>query len=611
MHKLPILLGLILMAFVISWARKSADWNDDAQKRKAEFIFMEAQNRYGLGDLGDYVMLSNRAYELDSTDLDIGYEWGMVMLANKTADSVSIEQAYQKVKKRFFTSPDDYVTGITFANLARRMNKFDDMLMAWQTLDSLFPASSQPAQEMANSYLYLFLMGDSTAFGKAMNIFNRLEEGAGKNINLSSQKMQAFMIKKDTLSLIKEVEALVSDAPKDSYTAFFAGMNYEYIGMKEKALEQYNRACELDSTYGPAFMAKANLYNQMGDSVAFDREVFKALKSQNLDIEPKLEILRSYVSELYNDKSQEPRIRELFGELELMHAGEPMIHNLFASYLYTVHDYDGAAEQLTYSLALNPNDEESWVMLVQLLVIEEDTEQIINYAKEAGEKFPQNLYFPIAVANGYKMKDDVASAIAAMDSVKIDKINNPQAVSNFKSYLGDLNSLYGDTARAISAYEEAIALDPENYLALNNAAYFMAENNIDLDKAEQYASRVVRNVQNNPTYLDTYAWVFFKKKDYAMARNYIDMTLNIYGFDEPADSVVADYGDVQDEQVETVSEDLDMMAPSSEVYEHAGDIYFMNGEPDRAVEFWEKALALEPENERLGRKVKHKTYFYK
>lgn len=312
------------------------------------------------------------------------------------------------------------------------------------------------------------------------------------------------------------------------------------------------------------------------------------------------------MSELYDDKSQEPRIRELFGELELMHAGEPMIHNLYASYLYTINDDKGAAEQMTYSVALNPNDEESWVMLVQMLSVINDTTQIITYANEAAEKFPENLYFPIAVANSYRMKDDIASAIAAMDSVQIGKINNPQAVSNFKSYLGDLNSLYGDTARAISAYEEAIALDPENYLALNNAAYFMAENNIDLDKAEQYASRVVRNVQNNPTYLDTYAWVFFKKKDYTMARNYIDMTLNILDSEESSDST-EEKGDTY----EADSEENDMFSPSSEVYEHAGDIYFMNGEPDLAVKFWEKALALDPENERLGRKVRHKTYFYK
>ena len=51
--------------------------------------------------------------------------------------------------------------------------------------------------------------------------------------------------------------------------------------------------------------------------------------------------------------------------------------------------------------------------------------------------------------------------------------------------------------------------------------------------------------------------------------------------------------------------------PSAELYHHAGDIYFMTGDPDKAVEYWQQALDLEPDNEMLQRKVKHKTYFYK
>ncbi|MDE5954551.1 MAG: tetratricopeptide repeat protein [Duncaniella sp.] len=44
---------------------------------------------------------------------------------------------------------------------------------------------------------------------------------------------------------------------------------------------------------------------------------------------------------------------------------------------------------------------------------------------------------------------------------------------------------------------------------------------------------------------------------------------------------------------------------------HAGDIHFMDGDPDGALEFWKEALKLAPDNELLERKVKHKTYFFK
>ena len=46
------------------------------------------------------------------------------------------------------------------------------------------------------------------------------------------------------------------------------------------------------------------------------------------------------------------------------------------------------------------------------------------------------------------------------------------------------------------------------------------------------------------------------------------------------------------------------------MYHHAGDIYFMTGDYQIAVDFWEKALKLEPDNSLLKKKVKYKTFFY-
>ena len=102
--------------------------------------------------------------------------------------------------------------------------------------------------------------------------------------------------------------------------------------------------------------------------------------------------------------------------------------------------------------------------------------------------------------------------------------------------------------------------------------------------------------------------MLFKKKDYAKAREVIDKALAVYG--------IAPEGKKPEEinpaiVVEDSTEaDISEKTPSAEVFDHAGDIYFMNGEPQKALEFWEKALALDPDNELLQRKVKHKTYFY-
>ena len=49
--------------------------------------------------------------------------------------------------------------------------------------------------------------------------------------------------------------------------------------------------------------------------------------------------------------------------------------------------------------------------------------------------------------------------------------------------------------------------------------------------------------------------------------------------------------------------------PGFELLDHAGDIYFYNGDTPRAVELWERALKLHPDDAVLQKKVRHRTYF--
>ena len=87
----------------------------------------------------------------------------------------------------------------------------------------------------------------------------------------------------------------------------------------------------------------------------------------------------------------------------------------------------------------------------------------------------------------------------------------------------------------------------------------------------------------NATYLDTYAWVLFKRKEYAEALEY------------------------QKKAVEAAEKEGQEAA---EFYHHLGDILFMNHQPAEALDNWKKALNLEPDNELLKKKVAHKTFFY-
>lgn len=595
------LLPIALAALAVASIAKTPDkWDAEANQRKAQYIFLESHNAYGRENYESYFALTQRAFELDSTDLDIASAWSVLQMA-QGSDSATIEQAYARIRDRYITDPSNFEGGAIFAHIAKQMKRYDDYERTWEKLDSVYPAMTQPAQELAQAYLISSLRGDSAKYAKALAIYDRLEAGMGKNVGLSSQKIRAYIAHRDTAAMIREITELVQNAPKDSYVALFAGNNYEFLGDTENALKYYDLACELDSANGAAYMAKSNIYSQMGDSIGFDREVFKALRSQNLEVETKLDILKEYVSRLYTDSTQEERIRRTFDELEQMHSGEPEIHTLYSSYLYEISDYPGAAEQMNYATALDPSKEQYWAMEVQMLALASDTIAWIDKARQARNRFPESLYFPSMIATGENALGRVDLAIAAIDSIDTEKVKQPLALSDVIALKGDLYATSGDTLKALEAYEKALEFNPDNHMALNNAAYFMAVNGIDLDKAERYSSKAVRNSENNATYLDTYAWVLFMKKDYTLAKHYIDMVLNLYGVgpaSENGDSASVPTTDVQGREI------------GPEIYEHAGDIYFMCQEPQKALEYWKKALALAPDDELLARKVKHRTYFF-
>ncbi len=140
----------------------------------------------------------------------------------------------------------------------------------------------------------------------------------------------------------------------------FAGNVFAMFSDNDSALTYFDKACDLDSTSGLAYYSRANFYKSIGDSVNYDKEVFRALSRESLELDAKLELLTGYIRELYDDPSQQGRIQELFATLLDQHPHEVDIHDLYCSYLIAIEDYAGAAEQLGYALDIDPSSEDRW-----------------------------------------------------------------------------------------------------------------------------------------------------------------------------------------------------------------------------------------------------------
>lgn len=70
---------------------------------------------------------------------------------------------------------------------------------------------------------------------------------------------------------------------------------------------------------------------------------------------------------------------------------------------------------------------------------------------------------------------------------------------------------------AMQCYEEVLKRTPNNPATLNNYAYLLAEANTRLDEAEAMAKRALAAEPNNPIYLDTLGWIYYRQGRYQQA----------------------------------------------------------------------------------------------
>ncbi len=590
-----ILTLLIAAGTLLSFAAKPTA-TTDANRRKAEYLFMEAANAYTEARYDDYFMLLKRAAALDPSDPFIAGALAEIKLANSTSDSLTMEGAYRDLERRWLANPSDENNATVFASVAKSAGRIDDVIYVWETLDSLLPDRTDPAMNLASA---LVARGstkpDTSDINRALEIYNRLEKGLKGNVQLISRKINALAAKSDTARIVAELKKLYADAPADIQAALFIGTVYHSLSMPDSAMRFFDRACEIDSTNGLVYLTRASFFQTRGDSAAYDREVFRALESPELEFAPKFELLSDYVIKLYADSTLRPRIDHMFEVLQEVNPGEGVLHAFYGDYKATIGDLAGAAEQYSYSIDLEPDNEQTWQNLTGIYGQLEELEKMAETAQKATHRFADTPYFPLSAAAALSQLKRTDEALLTLDTIDMSRTDD-----NVRSLVygtrGDILYSVGMADSAFADYRRAIELNPQNYMAMNNAAYFMSERGTDLTTAELYASIATAADPENVTYLDTQAWVYFKKKEYKKAREIMDKVLQLSGI-TPSDSVMTENANPEN-------------APSAEIYDHAGDIYFMTGDHNEAVEFWKEALNLAPDNEAIKKKVTHRTYFF-
>lgn len=557
---------------------KKNDSNAEELQRKSHYVFLEAMRKKAIGEFDSYYELLRYAYNLDTANTAIGYYLGYMSLVSEDNTAEKLETNLSLMRKHFDSVPEDQYESAMYGNVCNKLRRNDEALRVWSRLVGLFPSNVNFKYKLADTY------AAKGNFKQAIAIYDSIEVNEGMSIPITLRKVNYHMAYNDTAGSIDEGLRLVKSAPANVDYNLFMGNMYLQFAEHDSAMLYFDKALEIDPNNGYAYLYKADYYKLTGDSVNYDKQIYNALINKNIEIDQKISVLTDYVRESLRDTIMaSERAENLFSVLIDQHPHESAIHDLYSQYLVTVKDYGGAAEQLGYVLDLEPANAENWKKLMLINLMDENYEEAFKAADKALEYNPDNIELYQYIAPAYYQIEEYDKAIATY-AVAMEKADttDSELMSSLASGLGDVYFMKKDTLKAFEQYEKALEYNPGNIMAMNNYAYFLAESGQDLDKAERLSGMSVKYEPGNPTYLDTYAWIYFKKGEYSLALTYMKAAI----------------ANSDGEQ-------------SAELYEHYGDILFMNGFHEEALPNWEKALELNPDSEILQRKVKHKTFFFK
>lgn len=568
-----IIVFLTAVATAIAGNNKKQTQVPESNADKASYVFLEGLCHDALGNSCEYYELLSHAYALDSTNTTIAYLLGLHQILMDNATLSDAEQGALLMRKHFDERPTDFYEAYGYGRTAASLRWTDEAIRVWETLSSLYPQKLNVLLEKAYAYTH------NEQYEKAIAAYDTLEASMGQSLQISLQKMALYQLI-DSTKMLTEAYKLYDAAPQNAEFNLVLGTVMQEVGMGDSALYYFDRAINLAPEDGRAYMSKAQFYMAHGDSINFEKEIYNALMSPGLDVETKVDVITVYIRHYFSSRDTSEKVVKLFDVLINQHPHEAEIHDLYSQYFIIQKDYKHAAEQLQYVVDINPADAEGWEQLMRVYLVDGNYQAVVETSEKALIYNPDDLELYLYIAPAFYQIEEYDRALNIYQTC-LDKTSEDdnEVKSDIFSGMGDVYYSLRDTTLAFASYEKALEFSPNNISAMNNYAYFLAVEGVNLNKAEALSAKAVKGAPDNATFLDTYAWVYFKKGEYTLALVYMEYALK--NSDEP----------------------------TYELWDHYGDILFMNGQFDKAVESWEHALELNPEDELINKKVTHKTYF--
>lgn len=283
---------------------------------------------------------------------------------------------------------------------------------------------------------------------------------------------------------------------RSAYTLTILGDKHLSERRDSLAMDCYDQALLYDPDYIPAILGKSELFRMHGNLAGFFVLTDRFVTDRTISARPKCEYVRNILKRVDANTYRvwNAQLDSLVNHCVTTHPSDSSALSLGGWWFYGTGREKKGREYLDRYVSLYPDAFESHWIKLDLLNADNDKDGMIRECRE--------------ILNLTGLPEEKRLSVL--------------------SILGDCLHEKGDVRGAYSAYDKALKINPEYIPVLNNYAYFLCLQKKKLKVALKMSRITIEKQPDNPTYLDTYAWILHLMGRDAEAKPYFKHAL-LYG----------------------------------------------------------------------------------
>ena len=520
-------------------------------KVQFDYAFMEGVRFKILGDLKSSLTYFDQCMKIYNRSAAVRYEISSILSLGE-----DLNLPLQLMREAVQLESDNIWYNLLLANILQKKSMIEEACKVYDELIAKHP-------EREDFYIIQVDLYTSTEkWEKAIEVLNRYEKQFGVNEPAIIEKAKLYSKMDNVKRASSEIMKLIKKYPENTdYLGLLAEL-YLSHNQEKKGLQLLNRIVKDYPDNGFVQFYLADYYRTKKDSLNTEKYIRLALANDNIDNNLKVQYLLKL---LVNQADLSLSTDHIYRYVQLLlekYPGDLSVRTLNADFLKRENKLEECKKELEFIISKEKNNYLVWEELMLLSNQLGDTAAMKSEGLECLNYFPNEPLPYMMISLPMLIEGNYAKATGYLQKGLELAPDKSFIKSQLYAYLGECYYKQDSIEIAFSMFDSAIAINPNDIMTLNNYSYYLSLRNERLNQAEKMISTALSADPNNATFLDTYAWVLFKLKNYSLARFYMRSA------------------------IENTEE------PSGVLYEHYGDILYMTGDKEEALKMWKKALEL-------------------